>query len=110
MPNIVSIDGERPPTNFMRSVVPWMLQSPIYPTVGLMISSTIQAMVLGGDPDAVNRETIALKARAFSQVATFIETTNSGPGAWSEEVMGCVLNLIVFEVAISTPSALHGLG
>ena len=103
VPNIVSIDGETPPKNYLQSVVPWQLQSPIYPTIGLMMASTVQSMVLGGDPVHTNNETSALKARAFSLLSKHIQTTSGPLGEWIEELMGCILNLIVFEVCSYRP-------
>ena len=109
VPNIVSIDGENPPRSYMRSIVPWKLQSPIYPTIGLMISSTIQSSLLGADPVTANHEATALKARVFYLMSQYIQTTSGTPGAWAEELMGCIINLIMFEVR-TRHTARRGLG
>ena len=87
----------------MQSIVPWKLQSPIYPTIAIMMSSTIQSMVLGGDPVTANRETVALKAKAYSLMSNYVQKTSGVPGAWADELMGCVLNSVMFE-ARSPPS------
>lgn len=99
IPNMYSIDGESPPRNYLQSVVPWMLQSPIYPTIGLLISSAIQSMISGGGVTP-SYETAAFRARAYSLMHEYIRSTSMNE--WAKELMGCVLNLIAFEVRLLT--------
>jgi len=92
---MISINGETAPRSYLQSVVPWMLQSPVYPTIGLLISSAVQAGIVGFNAKTI-QEVATLKARVFFLMQKYIESRS--PTEWAEELMGCTLNLLVFEV------------
>ena len=94
IPNMLSIDGENPPPAFLQSVVPWMLQSPVYPTIALLIASAVQCMVIDTGHDT-RQEVLAMRVRVFSLMREYMEQY---PTKWAEELMGCIINLIMFEV------------
>jgi hypothetical protein len=52
-------------------------------------------MILGSDA-AASQETTTLKARAFSLMHKYIQ--NNSTNEWAKELMGCTINLVLFEV------------
>ncbi|TKW57847.1 hypothetical protein CTA1_9831 [Colletotrichum tanaceti] len=71
-PNMVSIDGQSQPPVFLAEVLPWMLQSPLFPNIGILMSSTTQALERGSEISK-NPESLALKARVLSIVAEYMQ-------------------------------------
>ena len=97
IPNMLSIDRENPPQSFLQSVVPWMLQSPVYPTIALLISSAVQSMVTDTGRDT-RQEVLVMRGRVFSLIREYMDKY---PTKWAEELMGCIINLIMFEVCLT---------
>lgn len=99
MPNLVSIDGESQPQVFLANVLPWQLQSSVFPNVGLLMASVTQSLDQGVELDQ-NPETFAMKARALSCVNQYLDMTMNLKCHLSEvmaEAIKVVVNLVVME-------------
>ncbi|KAH8904903.1 hypothetical protein BR93DRAFT_865550, partial [Coniochaeta sp. PMI_546] len=99
VPNLVSIDGESQPHVFLANVLPWQLQSPVFPNVGLLMASVTQSLDQGLELDQ-NPETLAMKARALSCVNQYLDMTRNWKRQFSEvmsEAIKVVVNLVVME-------------
>ncbi|OIW22573.1 hypothetical protein CONLIGDRAFT_556809, partial [Coniochaeta ligniaria NRRL 30616] len=99
VPNLVSIDGESQPQVFLANVLPWQLQSPVFPNVGLLMASVTQSLDHGVELDQ-NPETFAMKARALSCVNQYLDRTRNRERQFSEimsEAIKVVVNLVVME-------------
>ncbi|KAB5522143.1 hypothetical protein GE09DRAFT_501927 [Coniochaeta sp. 2T2.1] len=99
VPNLVSIDGESQPQVFLSNVLPWQLQSPVFPNVGLLMASVTQSLDQGIELDQ-NPETFAMKARALSCVNQYLDMTRNLKRHFSDvmaEAIKVVVNLVVME-------------
>ncbi|KAK1993547.1 hypothetical protein LX36DRAFT_693642 [Colletotrichum falcatum] len=92
-PNLVSIDGQSQPSVFLSEVLPWMLQSPLFPNIGILMSSTTQSLEQGVEISK-NPESLALKARVLSLIADYMERPFD---AIAVEMVRSVVNLVVME-------------
>lgn len=95
----MSIDGESQPQVFLANVLPWQLQSPVFPNVGLLMASVTQSLDQGVELDQ-NPETFAMKARALSCVNQYLDMTMNLKRHLSEvmaEAIKVVVNLVVME-------------
>ncbi len=99
VPNLVSIDGESQPPVFLREVLPWQLQSPIFPSIGLLMASASQALDRGLDWEQ-HPESLAMKARALSYINRFLGRADKATfRSIASEAIKCVINLVVMEVS-----------
>ena len=97
MPNLVSIDGESQPDVFLRNILPWQLQSPVFPNIGLLMACATQSLDRGVELDQ-NPESLAMKARALSYINKFLSRADkSSFYLIASESIKCVINLVVME-------------
>ena len=99
-PNLTSIDGESQPLVFRRGVLPWQLQSPLFPNIAILMACTTQSLDCGIEIQT-NPETLAMKARVLSYINAFL--TRAGKSNFPEiaaESIKCVINLMVMEVSL----------
>ncbi|KAF9876967.1 hypothetical protein CkaCkLH20_05813 [Colletotrichum karsti] len=92
-PNMVSIDGESQPPVFLAEVLPWMLQSPLFPNIGILMSSMTQSLEQGLEVTK-NPESLAIKARVLSIIAEYMARPFD---AIAVEMVRTVVNLVVME-------------
>src|SRR5689334_18172006 len=94
-PNLVSIDGESQPSVFLTHVLPWQLQSPIMPNIGILMASTTQSLDSGVEL-VHNPESLTIKSKVLSYINQFL--TSAGSENFHQvaaEAVKCVINLIV---------------
>ncbi|KAK2034100.1 hypothetical protein LX32DRAFT_579941 [Colletotrichum zoysiae] len=92
-PNLVSIDGQSQPPVFLTEDLPWMLQSPLFPNIGILMASTTQSLERGVEISK-NPESLALKSRVLSIVADYMERPFD---AIAVEMVRSIVNLVVME-------------
>ncbi|KAM0287022.1 hypothetical protein ACHAQH_000707 [Verticillium albo-atrum] len=92
-PNLVSIDGQSQPKVFLTEILPWMLQSPLFPSIGMLMASTTQSLEQGVEVTR-NSESLALKARVLTGIN---EMLKGDFGSVAQEVIRSVINLCVME-------------
>ncbi|KAL0934716.1 Zn(2)-C6 fungal-type DNA-binding domain protein [Colletotrichum truncatum] len=92
-PNMVSIDGQSQPPVFLAEVLPWMLQSPLFPNIGVLMSSMTQSLEQGMEITK-NSESLALKARVLTIIAEYMERPFD---IIAVEMVRCIINLVVME-------------
>ncbi|OLN92824.1 hypothetical protein CCHL11_06700 [Colletotrichum chlorophyti] len=92
-PNMVSIDGQSQPPVFLAEVLPWMLQSPLFPNIGILMSSTTQSLEHGMEITK-NPESLALKSHVLSIIAEYMERPFESIAV---EMVRCIVNLVVME-------------
>ncbi|GJD04956.1 hypothetical protein ColKHC_13781 [Colletotrichum higginsianum] len=92
---MVSIDGQSQPPVFLAEVLPWMLQSPLFPNIGILMSSTTQALERGSEISK-NPESLALKARVLSIIAEYMQRPFD---AIAIEMVRSIVNLVVMEAS-----------
>lgn len=93
---MVSIDGQSQPPVFLAEVLPWMLQSPLFPNIGILMSSTTESLEHGLEITK-NPESLALKAHVLSIIAEYMERPFD---AIAVEMVRSVVNLVVMEVSL----------
>jgi hypothetical protein len=99
VPNLVSIDGESQPDVFLREVLPWQLQSPVFPNIGLLMASVTQSLDRGVELEQ-NPETFAMRARALSCLNQYLDVARRRTfHRFVPEAIKCVINLVVMEVS-----------
>ena len=84
---------------FRTGVLPWQLQSPLFPNIAILMACTTQSLDRGIEIQT-NPETLAMKARVLSYINAFL--TRAGKANFPEiaaESMKCVINLMVMEVS-----------
>ncbi|KAK1623989.1 hypothetical protein BDP81DRAFT_330994 [Colletotrichum phormii] len=92
-PNMVSIDGQSQPPVFLTEVLPWMLQSPLFPNIGILMSSMTQSLERGVEV-AKSPESLALKSWVLSMIADYMRRPFD---AIATEMVRCIVNLVVME-------------
>ncbi|KAK1725434.1 uncharacterized protein BDZ83DRAFT_719155 [Colletotrichum acutatum] len=92
-PNMVSIDGRSQPPVFLKEVLPWMLQSPLFPNIGILMSSMTQSLERGTEV-AKSPESLALKSWVLSMIADYMRRPFD---AIAVEMVRCIVNLVVME-------------
>ncbi|CRK24377.1 hypothetical protein BN1708_013936 [Verticillium longisporum] len=92
-PNLVSIDGQSQPKVFLTEVLPWMLQSPLFPSIGMLMASTTQSLEKGVEVTR-NSESLAIKARVLTGINEMLKRDF---GSVAQEVIRSVINLCVME-------------
>ncbi|GKT75110.1 zn(2)-C6 fungal-type DNA-binding domain protein [Colletotrichum tofieldiae] len=90
---MVSIDGQSQPPVFLTEVLPWMLQSPLFPNIGILMSSMTQSLEQGVEISK-NPESLALKARVLSIIADYMQRPFD---AIAVEMVRSIVNLVVME-------------
>jgi hypothetical protein len=95
VPNLVSIDGQNTPQLFLKEMFPWMLQSPLFPNIAILMSSTTQSLEQGVDMKG-NSEAIAIRANVLALVNKFLEQDFMLIGG---EALRAVINLVITEVS-----------
>lgn len=91
---MVSIDGQSQPPVFLAEVLPWMLQSPLFPNIGILMSSTTQSLERGVEI-VRNPESLAIKSRVLSIIADFMQQPFDSIAI---EMVRCIVNLVIMEV------------
>ncbi|KAK1756463.1 hypothetical protein QBC47DRAFT_380000 [Echria macrotheca] len=88
-PNMVSLDGKDPPLIFRTIMLPWMLQSPLFPSIAILMASAADTLELGGASQA---EPFAIKARVLGMI-------NKAIGADHDrtDILRCVIHLVIIE-------------
>ncbi len=109
--------GESQPAVFVGHVLPWQLQSPIFPNIGLLMACAAQSLDRGVLPEK-NTESLSMKARALANVGRFLRQHVAALGARGgdgvqeslvlalAEAIKCVINLVVMEVSLPFPAVL----
>ncbi|TDZ34488.1 hypothetical protein C8035_v010631 [Colletotrichum spinosum] len=92
-PNMVSIDGQSQPPVFLAEVLPWMLQSPLFPNIGLLMSSMTQSLEDGKEV-IKNPESLSLKSHVLSVIADYMTRPFD---TIAVEMVRCIVNLVVME-------------
>jgi hypothetical protein len=93
----VSIDGQSQPAVFLAEILPWMLQSPLFPSIGLLMASTTQSLEKGVEIEK-NSESLALKARVLSNINEYVKKSLAFSRELAAEIVRSVINLCVMEV------------
>lgn len=93
-PSIVSIDGGGLPPAFRAVMLPWMLQSPLFPHIAVLMSSVTQALDLGRQPNEAV-EPLVLKSRVLTMINKALST-----GHDLSDLLRCAINLVVIEVCL----------
>ncbi|KAF6823639.1 Zn(2)-C6 fungal-type DNA-binding domain protein [Colletotrichum plurivorum] len=92
-PNMVSIDGQSQPPVFLAEVLPWMLQSPLFPNIGILMSSMTQSLEKGLEITK-SPESLALKSHVLSIIAEYMRRPFD---AIAIEMVRSIVNLVVME-------------
>jgi len=100
-PNLVSIDGRDPPVIFRTLMLPWMLQSPMFPKIALLMASLAQVREMGRHNAAP--EALVLKAKVLRMVNAAVAGIHDRADIWR-----CVIHLVIVEVCSSLNVALLG--
>ncbi|KAK0738939.1 hypothetical protein B0T18DRAFT_492785 [Schizothecium vesticola] len=90
-PSIVSIDGVGLPPAFRAVMLPWILQSPLFPHIAVLMSSVTQALDLGRQPNETV-EPLVLKSRVLTIINKALST-----GHDLSDLLRCAINLVVIE-------------
>lgn len=92
-PNLVSIEGNSTPTLFRQQMLPWMMQSQLFPNIGLLMASVFQAFERGYDAES-HPEPLGIKVKVLGMINRAI-----GSGVYElEDVVRSIINLAVIEV------------
>jgi hypothetical protein len=93
-PNLVSIDGKDTPEVYQTLMLPWMLQSPMFPKIALLMASLAQTLEMGRQT-ANGTEPYVLKAKVLNMM-------NSAVGGGQHDkvdIWRCIIHLVVTEVS-----------
>ena len=93
-PNLVSIDGKDTPEVYQTLMLPWMLQSPMFPKIALLMASLAQTLEMGRQA-ANGAEPYVLKAKVLNMM-------NSAVGGGQHDkvdIWRCIIHLVVTEVS-----------
>lgn len=96
-PNLVSIDGQSQPAVFLTSVLPWQLQSPLMPNIGILMASTTQGLDRGLELED-NPESLTVKSKVLAYMNRFLSVEQDAFDAVAAEAVKCIINLVVLEV------------
>lgn len=83
---------------FLKEVLPWMLQSPLFPNIGILMSSMTQSLERGTEV-AKSPESLALKSWVLSMIADYMRRPFD---AIAVEMVRCIVNLVVMEVSAAS--------
>lgn len=96
-PNLVSIEGSYYPTLFRAQMLPWMMQSQLFPKIGILMASVFQAFERGYDAETCP-EPLAIKGKVLGMINRTI-----GSGVYDlNDVVRSIINLVVIEVSLSS--------
>ncbi|KAK3681813.1 hypothetical protein B0T22DRAFT_523144 [Podospora appendiculata] len=90
-PNLVSIDGAHMPVRFLKEMLPWMLQSQLFPNIALLMASVFQAQERGRDA-IHSSEPLAIKVRVLSMINQVL-----GGSYDLYDVLRSIMNLVIVE-------------
>ncbi|KAK3954243.1 hypothetical protein QBC32DRAFT_208326 [Pseudoneurospora amorphoporcata] len=91
-PNLVSIEGNYTPPLFRSQMLPWMMQSQLFPKIGILMASVFQAFERGYDAET-SPEPLAIKDEVLGMINRTI-----GSGVYElEDVVRSIINLAVIE-------------
>ncbi|KAA8632558.1 hypothetical protein SMACR_06679 [Sordaria macrospora] len=91
-PNLVSIEGNYMPPLFRAQMLPWMMQSQLFPKIGILMASVFQAFERGYDAES-HPEPLAIKGKVLGMINRTI-----GSGVYElEDVVRSIINLAVIE-------------
>ncbi|KAK0622389.1 hypothetical protein B0T14DRAFT_148198 [Immersiella caudata] len=90
-PNLVSIDGRDPPVVFRTLMLPWMLQSPLFPKIALLMASLAQIREMRHRPRN-STEPLLLKSKVLKMMNEAVAGTHDRSDIWR-----CVIHLVVVE-------------
>ncbi|KAK4444389.1 hypothetical protein QBC34DRAFT_309089 [Podospora aff. communis PSN243] len=90
-PNLVSIDGRDPPVVFRTLMLPWMLQSPLFPKIALLMASLAQIREMRHRPGNPT-EPLLLKSKVLKMMNEAVAGTHDRSDIWR-----CVIHLVVVE-------------
>ncbi len=88
------------PALFLKEMLPWMLQSPLFPHIALLMASTAQSLESGVDLDN-NPEALGLRARVLSFTNQFLQRDFD---LIAGEALRSIINLAIAEVCLRPPS------
>ncbi|KAM7219087.1 hypothetical protein V8F06_005525 [Rhypophila decipiens] len=92
-PNLVSIDGESMPTVFRVIMLPWMLQSHLFPNIAILMASVVQVLEKGQEAPESSSEPLAIK----SKVLTMINRVLTKGDYDLSDVLRSIINLVMTE-------------
>ncbi|KAK0639821.1 hypothetical protein B0T16DRAFT_497811 [Cercophora newfieldiana] len=90
-PNFVSIDGRDPPVIFRTLMLPWMLQSPLFPKIALLMASLAQVREMKRRPGNPT-EPLLLKSKVLRMMNEAVAGTHDRSDIWR-----CVIHLVIVE-------------
>ena len=92
-PSLVSLEGNSTPPLFRQQMLPWMMQSQLFPKIGILMASVFQAFERGHDAERYP-EPLAIKVKVLGMINRVI-----GSGVYDiEDVVRSIINLVVIEV------------
>ncbi|KAK0631145.1 hypothetical protein B0T17DRAFT_599198 [Bombardia bombarda] len=91
-PNLVSIEGDYTPVLFRRDMLPWMLQSQLFPNIAILMASVVQILDRGGEADH-SSEPLAIKVRVLSMINHALGRRDYD----LSDVLRCIVNLVIIE-------------
>jgi hypothetical protein len=91
---MVSIDRQSVPPLFSKEMFPWMLQSPLFPNIALLMSSATQSLERAIDMRS-SSDVIKVKSNVFALVNKFLEQDFAAIG---DEALRAVIHLVITEV------------
>ncbi|KAK3323051.1 hypothetical protein B0H66DRAFT_219062 [Apodospora peruviana] len=90
-PNMVSIDGEHLPVMMRTVMMPWMLQSPIFPNIAILMASVVQVLEKGREAGS-SSEPLEIKIKVLALMNRVL-----GGEYDLSDVLRCVINLVIIE-------------
>ncbi|KAM7200893.1 hypothetical protein V8F20_005135 [Naviculisporaceae sp. PSN 640] len=92
-PNLVSLDGESMPTVFRVIMLPWMLQSHIFPNIAILMASVVQVLEKGQEPPDSSSEPLAIKTKVLGMINRVLTK-----GTYElSDVLRSIINLVMIE-------------
>ncbi|KAK0712103.1 hypothetical protein B0H67DRAFT_587025 [Lasiosphaeris hirsuta] len=92
-PHLVSIDGDSDnlPPVFRQIMLPWMLQSPIFPNIAVLMASVTESLELGKRPSNAT-EPLAIKAKVLALINRVLGSDHD-----PTDVLRSVIHLVIIE-------------
>ena len=105
-PNLVSIDGESMPFIFRSIMLPWMLQSHLFPNIAILMASVVQVLEKGEEAPESSSEPLAMKVKVLGMINRVL-----GSGQYDlSDVLRSVINLVIIEVSSGVSLIFVGVG
>lgn len=93
-PSWVSIDGrDEMPVVFRTVMLPWMLQSPLFPNIAVLIASVAQAVEIGSE-SRYKTEPLAMKVKVLGMINKVLGTDHD-----MTDILRSIIHLVVIEVS-----------